>query len=216
MCGFILIILTIFIIFTIFRIFIAAFPGAWSRDTRQNWRCDNNPGEVQRTQLKFWLIRFFLNFWKDIEGDIPNLKSEKGKTKCNLRELLSLEILWKCFGCKSIHISVLRKEWPVRNQPFATLIWREMGSWKWGISGSNLYDFALLRQGRPGKHPIRHCFEEKWKVENGGIVLVIRILQDEPIRETRENLIPFRRMIKGRKSYIMATMMIINHWQLIS
>ena len=51
MCGFILIILTIFIIFTIFRIFIAAFPGAWSRDTRQNWRCDNNPGEVQRTQL---------------------------------------------------------------------------------------------------------------------------------------------------------------------
>ena len=26
------------------------------------------------------------------------------------------------------------------------------------------------------------------------------MLQDEPIRETRENLIPFRRMIKGRKS----------------
>ena len=28
----------------------------------------------------------------------------------------------------------------------------------------------------------------------------ILMLQDEPIRETRENLIPFRRMIKGRKS----------------
>ena len=86
------------------------------------------------------------------------------------------------------------------------------GELKVGISGTNLYDFALLRQGRPGKHPIRHCFEEKWKVENGGIVLVIRILQDEPIRETRENLIPFRRMIKGRKSYIMATTMMINHY----
>ena len=133
---------------------------------------------------------------------IPNLKSEKGKTKCNPPELLSLEILWKYFdGCKSIHISKLRKGWPVRNQPFATMFWREMGSWKWGKSGSILYDFALLRD----------CFEEKWKVENGEIVLVIRILQDEPIRETRENLIPFRRMIKGRKSYIMATMMIINH-----
>ena len=65
-----------------------------------------------------------------------------------------------------------------------------------------MYDFSLLREGWPGKR----------KVENGEIVLVIRILQDEPIRETRENLIPFRRMIKGRKSYIMATMMMTNHY----
>ena len=55
----------------------------------------------------------------------------------------------------------------------------------------------------------------KRKVENGEIVLVIRILQDEPIRETRENLIPFRRMIKGRKSYTMATMMINHHHDII-
>ena len=32
------------------------------------------------------------------------------------------------------------------------------------------------------------------------IEMPILMLQDEPIRETRENLIPFRRMIKGRKS----------------
>ena len=32
------------------------------------------------------------------------------------------------------------------------------------------------------------------------INMPISMLQDEPIRETRENLIPFRRMIKGRKS----------------
>ena len=140
-----------------------------------------------------------MHFWKDVEVDIPNLKSEKGKTKCNLPELLSLEILWKCFGWKLIHISVLRKGWPARNKPFATVFWREMGSWNWGKSHSILYDFSLLREVWPGKG----------KVENGEIVLVIRILQDEPIRETRENLIPFRRMIKGRKSYLMATMMMM-------